>query len=301
MTRSCPVARRCRLDAGDVDPGRDHLRCRHPAGRVVAADDLGAGLLAVGELHRGLAADVGAEVVHDGLLVREAECRELERARQEGEPEDEVEDVGLREQAGERAPLDRLAPDEAARAVEVDVGLGVERVALEDDEPGIDPATAKGLGDRPRHARRVDRAEGDAEGTVAAGAAQGRSVGGGRGVDAGVDVGGGRAVGPGVDVGVAGRPLAVRAAHRWRNRPEAGTFPMQTRDGRPRPVPVPPGGWGLGMGPGTCAVDPLPAGIDFAAAARAARLTRPTRAGRSSGVPSAPGGSVSAMPRARRP
>ena len=168
--RSCPVARRCRLDAGDVDPGRDHLRLRHPAGRVVAADDLGAGLLPVRELHGGLAADVGAEVVHDGLLVREAERRELERARQEGEPEDEVEDVGLREQAGERAPLDRLAPDEAARAVQVDVGLGVERVALEDDEPRVDPAAAEGLRDRPRHAGGVDRAEGDAEGAVAAGA-----------------------------------------------------------------------------------------------------------------------------------
>ena len=100
---------RCRLDPGQVDPGRDHLRLGNPANRVVAADDLGVGLLAPGELLGRLAADVGAEVVHDRLLPRRAEERELEPFRYEREPEVEVEDVGAREEAGERSPLPRLA------------------------------------------------------------------------------------------------------------------------------------------------------------------------------------------------
>ena len=62
-----------------------------------------------------------------------------------------------------RAPLGRLAAREAAGAVERDVGLGVQRVALEDDEPRVDAAAPERLRGRPRDAGRVDRAERDAE------------------------------------------------------------------------------------------------------------------------------------------
>ncbi len=44
--------------------------------------------------------------------------------------------------SSERAPLGRLAAREAAAAVERDVGLRVQRVALEDDEPGVDAAAS---------------------------------------------------------------------------------------------------------------------------------------------------------------
>ena len=101
--------------------------------------------------------------MHDRLLPGEAQQRELQRAWDEREAEDEVEDVGLRREAREGAPLGRLAAHEAARAVERDVGLGVEGVALEDDESRVDAATAERLRERPRHARRVDGAEGDAQ------------------------------------------------------------------------------------------------------------------------------------------
>ena len=74
-----------------------------------------------------------------------------------------MEDVRLRQQAGERPPLRRLAAREAAGAVERDVGLGVEGVALEHDEPGVDAAAPERLGRRPRNAGRVDGAEDDAQ------------------------------------------------------------------------------------------------------------------------------------------
>ena len=56
-----------------------------------------------------------------------------------------MEDVGLRQQPREGAPLRRLAAGEAAGAVERDVGLGMECVALEDDEPRVDAAAPEGL------------------------------------------------------------------------------------------------------------------------------------------------------------
>ena len=45
------------------------------------------------------------------------------------------------------------------------VGLGMEPVALEDDEPGVDPLAPEGEHVLPGHARGVDRAVGDAERT----------------------------------------------------------------------------------------------------------------------------------------
>ena len=94
---------------------------------------------------------------------RQPEEGELERARDERETEDEMEDVGLREELRKRAPLGRLAANEASRAPEGDVGLRVERVALEDHEPRVDAAAAERFRDGPRHARGVDGAEGDAQ------------------------------------------------------------------------------------------------------------------------------------------
>ncbi len=148
---------------GEVDPRRDHLGLGHPADRVVGADDLGVGALAVCELLGGLAADVGAHVVVDGVLPRGAQDRELQRLRHEREPEVEVEDVGARQQARERAPLRQLTAREPAAAVERPVRLRVECAPVEDDEPCVDAAPAQRLDVLPRDACRVDRAVDDAE------------------------------------------------------------------------------------------------------------------------------------------
>ena len=150
-------------DRPQVDTRRDHVRLRHPADRVVAADDLGAGLLPEGEVLGGLPADVGAEVVHHRRLPERAQERELERLRDERQPEDEVEQVGARDQLGERAPLGGLTPDEPAVELERAVGLRVELVAVEDDERRLDPAPPERLDVRPRDARGVDGAMDDAE------------------------------------------------------------------------------------------------------------------------------------------
>ncbi len=156
-----PVGGRRRHDGLHVDPGRDHLGLGHPADRVVRTDDLGAGLLSEREVGRCLAADVGAEVVHHGLLAQRAQDRKLHRLRHERQPEVEVEDVGAREQAQEGRPLRRLLSDEAAAALERPVGLRVERVAVEDHELRVDAAPAQCLDVRPRHAGRVDGAVDD--------------------------------------------------------------------------------------------------------------------------------------------
>ena len=60
-----------------------------------------------------------------------------------------MEDVGLRQQPREGTPLGRLAAGEAAGAVERDVGLGMQRVALEDDEPRVDAAAPERLARSP--------------------------------------------------------------------------------------------------------------------------------------------------------
>ena len=56
-----------------------------------------------------------------------------------------------------------LAAEEACAQIERAVGLGVERIAVEHDERGVDPAAAERQDVRPRHARSVDRAVDDAE------------------------------------------------------------------------------------------------------------------------------------------
>ena len=147
--RPLAIRRRHGREAAEVDPDRDDVGLRHPARRVVGADDLGAGPLPVGELLRRLAADVGAEVVVERLLPERAQDRELERLRDERQPEVEVEDVELRQQLGERPPLHELAPDEVLGPVERPVGFRVELVALEDDELGVDAAAAQARGRSP--------------------------------------------------------------------------------------------------------------------------------------------------------
>ena len=114
--RSLAVGRRDGSERAQVEAGRDHLGLGHPAQRVEGADDLRVGALAVRELGGRLAADVRAEVVEDGLLPGRAEDRELERLRDERQAEVEVEDVGARQQARERAPLRELLPREAGWA-----------------------------------------------------------------------------------------------------------------------------------------------------------------------------------------
>ena len=161
------AGRRRRGHGGEVDARRDHGRLGHPPDRVVAADDLRAGLLPVGELLRWLASDVRAEVVHHRALAERAQDRELERLRDERQAEREVEQVGAREKLGERLPLRQLAPGEPSFEVERAVGLGMQRVAVEDDQLRVDPAAAERLHVRPRHARRVDGAVDDAERAIA--------------------------------------------------------------------------------------------------------------------------------------
>ena len=74
-----------------------------------------------------------------------------------------MEDVGVWQETEERAPLSRLAAEEAAAAVERQVRLGVEHVALENHQPCVDAATPERLHVRPRHAGGIDRAMDDAE------------------------------------------------------------------------------------------------------------------------------------------
>ena len=162
---SLPAGRGDRRDRVQIDAGWDHRRIGHPADRVVAPHDLGTGLLPVRELDRRLAADVRAEVVHHRRLPEHAQERELQRLRDERQAEREVEEVGARDQLREGLPLRCLSTQETAVQVERPVGLGVELVAVEDDERGVDAASAQGLDVRPRHARGVDRAVDDAQWT----------------------------------------------------------------------------------------------------------------------------------------
>ena len=65
-----------------------------------------------------------------------------------------MEDVGPRREPRERARLEELPREEAVRPVQVEVGLRVQPVAVEDDEPGVDAAAPERLDVRPRDARR---------------------------------------------------------------------------------------------------------------------------------------------------
>ena len=77
--------------------------------------------------------------MEDALLAQRAQERELQRLRDQRQPEVEVEDVGLRRELREGRELLREPLRQRPVPVERDVGLGVQRAALEDDEPCVDP------------------------------------------------------------------------------------------------------------------------------------------------------------------
>ena len=64
--------------------------------------------------------------------------------------------------------LRRLLSQQTAVAVEVDIGLGMELVAVEDDELSVDTARAQCLDVRPRDAGGVDGTVRDAHGVTLA-------------------------------------------------------------------------------------------------------------------------------------
>src|SRR5439155_2110655 len=102
------------------------------------------------------AADVGAEEVHHRSLAEGAQERELHGLRQQRQAEVEVEDVRPRGEPCEGPPLRRLLTEESATALQVDVRLRVEGVAVEDDELRVDAACAQRAYVRPGDAGGVD-------------------------------------------------------------------------------------------------------------------------------------------------
>src|SRR5258708_30021537 len=97
------------------------------------------------ELLDRLAANVRAEVLVDALLAERVQDSELHRLRHERDARIEVEDVVAGQQLQERAPLRQLLAREPALPVERDVRLRMERVAVEDEQIGLDAATAQRL------------------------------------------------------------------------------------------------------------------------------------------------------------
>jgi hypothetical protein len=158
-----PGRRRRRGDRREVDARRDHRGVRDPADRVVAADDLGVRLPPVRELLARLPTDVGAEVVHHRSCPEGAQDRELERLWDERQPECEVEEIGARQELREHLPLGELTTDEPSVELERPVGLGVQRVAVEDHERRVDATPPERLDVRPWHTGGVDGAVHDAE------------------------------------------------------------------------------------------------------------------------------------------
>ena len=104
--------------------------------------------------------------MHDGALAERAQQMKLHRFRQQRQPEVKVEDVAPPGEAGERPPLRGLLAHEPARPLQVDVCFRVQRVAIEDDELGLDSTGAQRLDVRPRDPCGVDRAVGDAHGAT---------------------------------------------------------------------------------------------------------------------------------------
>jgi hypothetical protein len=158
--------RRDEVVRGEVDPGREHLGVvRDELQRRERAHDACIGLQAVHELVLRVLPDVGAQEVEERLAACGPEDRELDALRDEREPEVEVEDVGLREELRERAPLDELLAQEAfPGTLQVPVRLvWTERLRVEDDEPRVDAAFAQRLHVRPPDPGQVDRAVRDSE------------------------------------------------------------------------------------------------------------------------------------------
>jgi hypothetical protein len=102
--------------------------------------------------------------MHHGSLARRAEDGHVQRLRHEGLAEVEVEDVRLREIAGERSPLhDLLAKKSMSRQIEVDVVLvGPPPLRPEDEQARVDALAPQRVHVRPAGAGEVDREVEDA-------------------------------------------------------------------------------------------------------------------------------------------
>ena len=102
--------------------------------------------------------------MEDGLLAGRAQDGELDQLWNDGQPEIEVEDIGAREQARERAELRELAaPERPLGQAQVLVRLRVGRLRVEDDQSRVDSLSPQRLHVRPADAREVDRAVGYSE------------------------------------------------------------------------------------------------------------------------------------------
>ena len=146
--RALAVGGGARLDRERSMPGGTTSASGHPADRVVGADDLRVGAPRRRRARR--AACRGCPSRGNGrrdFLRAARRSGNWSGLRHEREPEVEVEDVGARQQPRERAPL-RRAAGATSRAVPVErlVGLRVEPVALEDDEPRVDALCAAAPG-----------------------------------------------------------------------------------------------------------------------------------------------------------
>ena len=161
--RPRPFGRRHRRERAQVDARRDHVRLRHPPERVVGADDLRACALRRTRAPRGSCR--GCPSRGSG---RPSSCRAPAGA---GTAPTSAR-ASARSRSGRRrcgAGAARTpataspAPDEPAATVERPVGLRMQPLALEDDEPRVDSATSQRLHVLPRDPRDVDRAVRDAE------------------------------------------------------------------------------------------------------------------------------------------
>src|SRR5262249_43336124 len=102
--------------------------------------------------------DVRAEVVEDALLAQQTKQRELERLRDQRQPEVEVEDVGARRELREGGELLRELQRKRPVPVERPVGLVMQPSALEYDEPRVHAPPLERLDVLPRDPCDVDRA-----------------------------------------------------------------------------------------------------------------------------------------------
>ena len=97
--------------------------------------------------------------MEDALLAQGAQEGELDRLRDQRQPEVEVEDVGLGREPGEGRELLRQLHGQRPATVERPVGLVVQLPALEDDEPRVDTLPPQRLNVLPGN-------PGDVHGTV---------------------------------------------------------------------------------------------------------------------------------------
>ncbi len=193
-----------------------------------------------------------------------------------------------------------LLPQEPAGALEIDVRLRVQGVAVEDDKLRVDAAVSQRLNVRPRDPCRVDRAMGDAHGATRTALALRR----------------GDVAEPEAQVAA-----AARATSRSRSRPASSRGRRARRDRRAgrrasRPTRVRRGGSSSGGSPAAeatssaastaCLIASSSSGAAQAASSGARResqssITGPIPPDRNIEARFGPAGSVCALPRARRP